>query len=155
MLGKPDRVFDRDIEWGHLAGFASPVVGRPRLGVVSGRRRQGKTYLVEALARESGGCYFGATQATEVESLRLFADAVGRCTNAPVPPRFLGWDEDTTSDPKPTTKADPQDPPPWPPLTATTQLHRAIMSGMPQQQVTPSPTARRQDSTRARSLRHP
>ena len=61
--------------------------------MVSGRRRQGKTYLVEALGRESGGCYFGATQATESESLRLFADAVGRAANAPVPPRFLGWDE--------------------------------------------------------------
>jgi len=93
MLGKPGRVFDRDVEWRHLAAFASPTAGRPRLGVVSGRRRQGKTYLVEALARESGGCYFGATQATEAESLRLFADAVGRCTNAPVPPRFLNWDE--------------------------------------------------------------
>ncbi|MGH3753803.1 MAG: hypothetical protein ACRDRP_14105 [Pseudonocardiaceae bacterium] len=34
-----------------------------------------------------------ATQATESESLRLFADVVGRAVNAPVPPRFLGWDE--------------------------------------------------------------
>ncbi len=93
MLRKPSRIFDRDVEWGHLAVFASPAAGRPRLGVVSGRCRQGKTYLVEALARESGGCYFGATQATESESLRLFADAVGRAANAPVPPRFLGWDE--------------------------------------------------------------
>ncbi len=93
MLSKPGRIFDRDVEWRHLAGFGSSAVGRPRLGVVSGRRRQGKTYLVEALARESGGCYFGATQATESESLRLFADAVGRAANAPVPPRFLGWDE--------------------------------------------------------------
>lgn len=93
MLDKPRRVFDRDVEWRHLAAFAVPVAGRARLGVVSGRRRQGKTYLVEALARESAGCYFGATQATEAESLMLFADAVGRCANAPVPPRFLGWDE--------------------------------------------------------------
>jgi AAA+ ATPase superfamily predicted ATPase len=93
MLSKPSRVFNRDVEWRHLAGFGSPAAGRPRLGVVSGRRRQGKTYLLEALARESGGCYFGATQATETESLTLFADAVGRCTNAPIPPRFLSWDE--------------------------------------------------------------
>ncbi len=76
-----------------MAGFGSLVAGRPRLGVVSGRRRQGKTYLVEALARESGGCYFGATQATESESLRLFGDAVGRAVSVPVPPRFVGWDE--------------------------------------------------------------
>ncbi|MGH3720305.1 MAG: AAA family ATPase [Pseudonocardiaceae bacterium] len=93
MLSKPSRIFDRDVEWRQLAAFASPAPGWPRLGVVSGRRRQGKTYLLEALAREGGGCYFGATQATEAESLRLFADAVGRCVQAPIPPRFLGWDE--------------------------------------------------------------
>jgi AAA+ ATPase superfamily predicted ATPase len=96
MPSKPSRIFDREGEWRNLAAFASPAVGRPQLGVVSGRRRQGKTFLVEALARESGGCYFGATQATESESLRLFADAVGRAVNAPVPPRFLDWDEAIT-----------------------------------------------------------
>jgi hypothetical protein len=48
---------------------------------------------LEALTRDSGGCYFGATQATEAESLRLFADALGRCVPAPIPLRFLGWDE--------------------------------------------------------------
>ncbi|MGH3821769.1 MAG: AAA family ATPase [Pseudonocardiaceae bacterium] len=93
MLSKPSRIFDRDIEWRHLAIFAAPAAGQPRLGVVSGRRRQGKTYLVEALARESGGCYFGATQATEAESLMLFAEALARCVHAPVPPRFVSWDE--------------------------------------------------------------
>lgn len=93
MLSKPSRIFGRDVEWRHLATFAAAAPGQPRLGVVSGRRRQGKTYLLEALARESGGCYFGATQATEAESLRLFADALGRCVPAPIPPRFLGWDE--------------------------------------------------------------
>jgi hypothetical protein len=92
MLSKPSRIFDRDVEWRHLAAFASPAPGQPTLGVVSGRRRQGKTYLLEALARDSGGCYFGATQATEAESLRLFADALGQCVPAPIPPRFLvGW----------------------------------------------------------------
>ncbi|MCA1671697.1 MAG: ATP-binding protein, partial [Actinobacteria bacterium] len=93
MLSKPSRIFDRDVEWRHLASFASHAAGRPQLAVVSGRRRQGKTYLLEALAREGEGCYFGATQATESESLRLFADALGRAVNAPIPPRFLGWDE--------------------------------------------------------------
>ncbi len=93
MVGKPDRIFDRDIEWRDLAAFAARAEGRTQLGVVSGRRRQGKTYLLEALARESGGFYFGATQATEAESLRLFGDALGRHLRLAVPPRFLGWDE--------------------------------------------------------------
>ncbi len=93
---KPARIFDRDFEWRHLAAFAARDGGRPRLGVVSGRRRQGKTFLVEALARETGGMYFGATQATEAESLHLFSEALAEYTEAPVPPRFVSWDEAIT-----------------------------------------------------------
>lgn len=40
------------------------------LGVVSGRCRQGKTYLLDAACRAAGGFYFGATEATDAESLR-------------------------------------------------------------------------------------
>lgn len=83
MIPKPSRIFDRDFEWRHLAAFASLTPNRPQLGIVSGRRRQGKTYLVEELARETAGFYFGATQATEVESLRLFAEALGQYFKLP------------------------------------------------------------------------
>jgi AAA+ ATPase superfamily predicted ATPase len=93
MLTKPDRIFARDSEWRHLADFAEGARGGPRLGVVSGRRRQGKTYLVEALAAQTEGLYFGATQATETESLALFATALGEHIETPVPPRFVSWDE--------------------------------------------------------------
>jgi AAA+ ATPase superfamily predicted ATPase len=65
----------------------------PRLGVVSGRRRMGKTYLLQAVAEQAGGLYFGATEATETESLGLFAAALGRHLEAAVPPRFADWDE--------------------------------------------------------------
>lgn len=94
--GKPDRVFDRDVEWRNLQAFASASGARRRLGVISGRRRQGKTYLLEALARETGGLYFGATEATELESLRLFGQAVAEYLDAPVPTRFESWDEAIT-----------------------------------------------------------
>ncbi|MCA1703028.1 MAG: ATP-binding protein, partial [Actinobacteria bacterium] len=43
------------------------------LGVVSGRRRQGKSYLLQALCSALDGFYFGATEATEAESLRQLA----------------------------------------------------------------------------------
>lgn len=94
MIAKPDRIFDRDVEWRQLAAFAA----RPgaQLGVVSGRRRQGKTYLVEALARQTGGLYFGATQATETESLRLFAQALSSWLGTPVPLHFASWDDAVT-----------------------------------------------------------
>ncbi|GGM60803.1 hypothetical protein GCM10011608_52350 [Micromonospora sonchi] len=35
------------------------------------------------LARATGGFYFGATEATQTESLRRLGEAVGRYTNAP------------------------------------------------------------------------
>jgi len=40
-----------------------------RLGIVSGRRRRGKTYLLDAVADTFGGFFFTATDATETESL--------------------------------------------------------------------------------------
>ncbi|WP_250283444.1 MULTISPECIES: AAA family ATPase [unclassified Frankia] len=61
--------------------------------MVSGRRRQGKTFLLEALARQTPGLYFGATRATQAESLRLFAEALAEHTRTPVPQRFANWDE--------------------------------------------------------------
>lgn len=90
LIAKPDRIFDRDVEWRQLAAFASR--SGAQLGVVTGRRRQGKTFLVEALARQTGGLYFGATQATQAESLRLFAQAVSAWVGAPVPLSFPNWD---------------------------------------------------------------
>ncbi len=92
-MRKPERIFARDEEWGHLVRFASRTTDQPRLGVVSGRRRQGKTYLVQALAEQTGGMYFGATEATETESLALFAAAVGTHLGSPSPPRFDTWDD--------------------------------------------------------------
>jgi hypothetical protein len=48
------------------------------LGVVSGRRRQGKSFLLEALASATGGLYFPAVEATEMVSLRAFTAALVR-----------------------------------------------------------------------------
>ncbi|MGH3680417.1 MAG: hypothetical protein ACRDT2_09235 [Natronosporangium sp.] len=86
-MDKPDYIFDRDFEWRHLAQFAGRAGERPQLGVVTGRRRQGKTYLLEALAASADGLYFGATQATASESLARFGDAVGGHLDSPVPLR--------------------------------------------------------------------
>ena len=67
---KPSEVFDRDFEWSALDRFISDEQPGATLGVVSGRRRQGKTYLLEAACQAAGGFYFGATEATDTESLR-------------------------------------------------------------------------------------
>lgn len=91
MLPKPVEVFDRDREWGALASFVSDSRHQATLGVVSGRRRQGKTYLLNALASATAGFYFGATEATAHESLRLLGDAVGRWSGRGGSMRFDNW----------------------------------------------------------------
>jgi AAA+ ATPase superfamily predicted ATPase len=93
MVAKPDHVFDRAREWDGLAGFATGRHAGATLGVVSGRRRQGKSYLLQALAQQLGGLYFAATEATEAESLRLFADALVRHTKEPVEIPFRDWND--------------------------------------------------------------
>ncbi|MEU4476965.1 ATP-binding protein [Micromonospora sp. NPDC023966] len=88
---KPTRIFDRDVEWGELARFIADERPGATLGVVSGRRRQGKTLLLYELARASRGFYFGATEATETESLRRLGEALGAYTNAPGPVHLADW----------------------------------------------------------------
>lgn len=69
MVAKPDRLFDRDVEWQELAEFATSPQPSATVGLVYGRRRQGKTLLLELLALELGGFMFGATQQSEAQNL--------------------------------------------------------------------------------------
>jgi AAA+ ATPase superfamily predicted ATPase len=78
MPSKPERVFDRDREWSGLTAFASNPHPGALLGVVSGRRRQGKSFLLEALTAVTGGLYFPALEETEAVSLRAFSNALVR-----------------------------------------------------------------------------
>ncbi len=98
MIRKPERIFDRVLEWQGLVSFAAGTpsagpAGGALLGVVSGRRRQGKSFLLQALAEETGGMYFAATEATEAESLRLFAEALTRHTRVIAEYPFRDWND--------------------------------------------------------------
>jgi len=75
---KPERVFDRDREWSGLTAFAANSSPGALLGVISGRRRQGKSFLLEALTSATGGLYFPALEGTEAVSLRAFSTALIR-----------------------------------------------------------------------------
>jgi uncharacterized protein len=66
---KPDRLFDRDVEWRELSEFAGSPAPGATLGLLYGRRRQGKTLLLELLALELGGFMFAATQQSEAQNL--------------------------------------------------------------------------------------
>jgi AAA+ ATPase superfamily predicted ATPase len=90
-LGKPAGIFDRDVEWAELTRFAADQRPGATLGVVSGRRRQGKTLLLYELAQATGGFYFGATEATGTDSLRRLGEALARHTEAPGPVHLPDW----------------------------------------------------------------
>jgi AAA+ ATPase superfamily predicted ATPase len=87
---KPGHVFDRDGEWAGLTRFAGNAHRGALLGVVSGRRRQGKSFLLEALASASGGLYFPALEETEAVGLRAFEAALVR-QGIPVSQPLRDW----------------------------------------------------------------
>lgn len=91
MIPKPGHIFDRDGEWGGLADFVEDQRPEVTLGIVSGRRRQGKTYLLRALSEATGGFFFEAVEATEAESIRMFGAALARHAGSPADFSFATW----------------------------------------------------------------
>ncbi|AEH10266.1 putative ATP/GTP binding protein [Candidatus Protofrankia datiscae] len=90
-LERPVDMFDREFEWDALTRFATDDAGGATLGVVSGRRRQGKTFLLRALCEATGGFFFGADEATDGESLRRIGSALADRVSAPAPLMFDDW----------------------------------------------------------------
>ncbi|MFG2563567.1 ATP-binding protein [Streptomyces sp. NPDC048496] len=92
-MDKPSDMFDRDYEWAALQRFIIDPQAGATLGVVSGRRRQGKTFLLDAACRAAGGFYFGATEATDAESLRRISAALTEHSRPASPYHFATWAE--------------------------------------------------------------
>ncbi|GLX00329.1 ATP-binding protein [Microtetraspora sp. NBRC 16547] len=91
--GKPERLFGRDAEWRELTEFAaSPTIGAT-LGLVYGRRRQGKTLMLELLTRQTSGFLFAATQQSETQNLADLGAAYGAFLGLRQPVSFPSWRE--------------------------------------------------------------
>ena len=90
---KPDDMFDRDVEWMELAAFAADERPGATLGIVSGRRRQGKTFLLRALCEATGGFYFAADEATDGDSLHQIGAVLGAHLGLTSGLRFDSWHE--------------------------------------------------------------
>src|SRR5690349_11498545 len=84
-------MFDREFEWSALAEFVGDERPGATLGVISGRRRQGKTFLLRALWEAPGGFYFAADEGTDSESLRRLGAALGEHTGAAASLAFADW----------------------------------------------------------------
>ncbi|MFD0446433.1 ATP-binding protein [Streptomyces indonesiensis] len=95
-MKKPPEMFDRNFEWSELVRFATYAGPEATLGVVSGRRRQGKTFLLDAVTRATGGFMFTATETTEADALRQFGAALAAHVAEPTLFRFSHWDEAIT-----------------------------------------------------------
>ncbi|MEU6743258.1 ATP-binding protein [Streptosporangium sandarakinum] len=78
-MKKPSRLLSRDSEWSTLTEFVRHPDPHLRLGVVSGRRRVGKSYLLRALADSVGGLYVSAVAEEGAPAARRrFAEDIAR-----------------------------------------------------------------------------
>src|SRR4051794_34777596 len=84
-------MFDRDREWAALTAFVSDGALGATLGVVSGRRRQGKTFLLQSLCEAAGGFYFAADEATDRDSLNRLGAALAEHLGVAAPLAFDTW----------------------------------------------------------------
>ncbi len=92
-LEKPAEIFDREAEWAELVSFVSDPAAMPLLGVVSGRRRQGKTLLLGSLVEAAGGIYIDGTEGVPTEHFHRFGEAVAAHVGASAPLHFTSWRE--------------------------------------------------------------
>jgi uncharacterized protein len=90
---KPPHVFGRDREWAELDQFATPGSPGARLAVVYGRRRQGKSFLLQDLVRVHGGFYWEAAQQSRSQNLEAFSNAWATYCSSPGRPRFMTWSD--------------------------------------------------------------
>ncbi len=79
----PEGLFDREQEWADLADFVSDDSPGLALGIVYGRRRQGKSYLLRAACKSTDGLYVQALEEERVPALARFADSVATAKALP------------------------------------------------------------------------
>ena len=90
MSGRPDDIYDRVVEWDDLWSFASGRGAGLGVGVVYGRRRQGKSYLLRRLTRAKKGFYYQALEEEGTPALEHLGTALGQWLG--VPGGQLGFD---------------------------------------------------------------
>ena len=88
---RPEDMFDRAEEWAALGAFCEDPAPGATLGVVTGRRRQGKSFLLEAACEQTGGLYHQALEGTAADALRLFGARFADHAGAAAPLAFHSW----------------------------------------------------------------
>jgi AAA+ ATPase superfamily predicted ATPase len=91
MQAKPEAVFDREFEWDALTRLAGDDQLGAWLGLVYGRRRQGKTLLLELLCEAAGGLLIAGLEQSAAQNLAAVGEAYGRYRGLGAPVVFSGW----------------------------------------------------------------
>jgi hypothetical protein len=82
----------RRTEWARLCEFAASGEGNATLGIVWGRRRTGKSFLLESLVQQAGGFYYEAVCGSSAEALRELGLRLGEYQGAGAPLALADWD---------------------------------------------------------------
>lgn len=88
----PEEMVGRRVEWARLSEFATSGEPHASLGIVWGRRRVGKSFLLESLVERSGGFYYGAVRGSKAEALRDLGAQIGAFQRSPAPLALEDWD---------------------------------------------------------------
>lgn len=92
-MDKPGDVFDRVHEWRALDEFVSATRSGAALGLVYGRRRQGKTFLLETLTAAHNGFYFAALKQSSAQNLQRLGEQYRAFTRTRARVQFGSWEE--------------------------------------------------------------
>lgn len=82
----------RQAEWDHLEDFAASKEPAASLGIIWGRRRVGKSFLLQSLVEQTGGIYFGAVRGSSAEALRELGERIGTYQGSAAPLALRDWD---------------------------------------------------------------
>ncbi len=88
---RPSSLYGREAEWEDLSRFASLPRPGLRLGIVYGRRRFGKSFLLRRLVEAMGGVYHLALREERRPALDRFANSLSRQLRWAPPQPFRDW----------------------------------------------------------------
>ena len=91
-IHRPKGTVGRRAEWCRLREFATSGEPGATLGIVWGRRRTGKSFLLEALVDRTGGFYYEAVRGSSAEALRELGARLATYQKAGAPLALADWD---------------------------------------------------------------
>jgi len=91
-LSYPPDMVGRQTEWRRLEDFCKSGQDSATLGIVWGRRRVGKSFLLQSIADQTQGFYYGAVRGSKAEALRELGARIAADQDAPAPLLFDEWD---------------------------------------------------------------